>query len=660
VVASDSSAVVGEGIRILGTALEPFVARVLAEAAPGVAWPQLLQAKDAAERGHAHAVYASTDISLQLRALTERLGDLGYPFAAALGPLGRGWASELRSVRNAWAHNEPFSPQSCLRALDTMTLLLDAIAEDEQAAPIETLKLRLVQEAEPETPSAPAPAPAFERATIAIEASSVLSYPMANSRIPVVTQVTVQSIAGEEFRDASLELEVLCATGSLGGPKVQMLDVLPHGPTVLASPSLILDPQRMLAIDEQLPGRIVATLRDRDGRAIATAEHEIQVLAHTQWQRDPERPAMSDELLVAHVQPNAAAIAPLLREVSDRLRDATGDSALDPFPPSGDPLRVDAIVAAVWDAMRARDIRYALPPAGWDAIGQKVRTPAEVLDGRLGTCLDTTVTLAAVLEEIGVNSTLWLVDGHIFLGYWRSPEGGTGVTATQDFTDLINLVDMGRIRPLETTAVTSGDTSADVETAVQLAMDEVHSDVQMLAILDVRAARQQGIYPLASRSTAEDGAAVVSVYQPAAAPLLQKGDYVGLHAVAQADPEVPDRVRRWKNALLDLSLRNRLINYTESAGYRVEVPESAIDELENMINAGRGITLVPSDAIEGVDRERGIRTARDLAPAVRERLLVEQSGAFVEIGQAAYTSGCCTGSSTIASCVRRSCSSRSR
>jgi len=34
----------------------------------------------------------------------------------------------------------------------------------------------------------------------------------------------------------------------------------------------------------------------------------------------------------------------------------------------------------------------------------------------------------------------------------------------------------------------------------------------------------------------------------------------------EARPDAPPRVLQWKNALLDLSLRNRLINYTPRSG----------------------------------------------------------------------------------------------
>ncbi|NMM32100.1 MAG: hypothetical protein HHJ10_13940 [Cellulomonas sp.] len=68
---------------------------------------------------------------------------------------------------------------------------------------------------------------------------------------------------------------------------------------------------------------------------------------------------------------------------------------------------------------------------------------------------------------------------------------------------------------------------------------------------------------------------------------------------------VPARVSRWKNALLDLSLRNRRINYTERSGYRIEIPGGALPRLEDQISAEAPLTLVASDAVAGIDVARG-------------------------------------------------------
>ena len=212
----------------------------------------------------------------------------------------------------------------------------------------------------------------------------------------------------------------------------------------------------MLQVDEQRPGAIRVVLRDAAGDMLAEVAKEVNILASNQWKATP--PQLALEMLAAYVQPNSTAIAALMTEVSDRLRALTGNSAIDGYQ-SESPERVDAIAQAVFDAMRARDIRYAEPPASWGNDGQKVRTPAEVLEGRLGTCLDTTMTMSAALEQAGINSTIWVVTGHAFLGYWRT-DAALSVISSTDVVDVVNQVDMGNIGLIETTMVTQLDQDA--------------------------------------------------------------------------------------------------------------------------------------------------------------------------------------------------------
>ncbi|MDO8383091.1 MAG: DUF4011 domain-containing protein [Microbacterium sp.] len=95
---------------------------------------------------------------------------------------------------------------------------------------------------------------------------------------------------------------------------------------------------------------------------------------------------------------------------------------------------------------------------------------------------------------------------------------------------------------------------------------------------------------------------------------------------------------QWKNKLLDLTLRNRLINFTDRAGYAVAVPGNALPRLEDMINDRQSISLLPSDGVPQIARERGIRFGRDLEPANREALLAEKRQAYLsDITAATYT-----------------------
>lgn len=645
---SNHHSVVGEALSVLIPGLTPFVARVMRETAPDIAdWTAVLAHKDR-KAGKRDLKYSQHDLQSLLRVMTEHLGELGYPFERSLSRTGRNYASELRDVRNRWAHTEPFTAQEAYRALDSMELLLRIIAADEEAERIEALKLPLLrshpvadslatsENSEGTGPERAPEAPAISPMSVDVTSHPFLSYPMAVTRIPVVSEITIAN-APTSMRGATVEVEIVCAAGALGDPKVLIVDLAAGSPTVLRDIAPTLDPQRMLSLDTQLPGVIRTTVRAADGTLLAEVSTEVQVLAGNQWVSEP--PQLALELLAAHVQPNAAAVQTLLLEASDQLGRTTGDTALNGYQ-TGTPERVDKIVESIYNAMRARDIRYAAPPASWGLSGQQVRTPNEVLVERLGTCLDTTVTMAAALEQAGINSTLWLAKGHIFLGYWRE-ESSLGAVATVEPMDVANFVDLGLIGLVETTLLTGGSDGKSFGEANRQPrtayLDERPS--KLLGIVDIKAARLHKILPLPSRSVSPDGTVEIVEYQPAAPAAI--APYFGQQTGASTAAEragVPRRVQLWKNALLDLSLRNKLINFTDRAGYHLEVPAPAVATLEDAINAGTKIALIPSDDIPSVDRVRGIRFARDLPEHTREELLATKRRTYIDVTAASYTS----------------------
>jgi hypothetical protein len=559
----DTRQIIGDSIDDLAEGLRPFIERVFAERLPqGPSWVQVIAHKDElAGRPTSH--HHANDVGLMLRVMTEKLGNLGYPFDGHLSRQATNWASEMREVRNKHAHQVEFSPAETYRALDSAELLLREVGAADEAQRIAARKPAVLSalgggatgHALPAPPSAPLPAPPAvplpssaepaattarptepatppltrrqlreqpetkatvpppaptSSARLSLDAVSELSYAMAHARIVPVQEVRV-SYGGPELRGASLEIEAATASGSLGAPKVVILDLAPGLKTLAGLDLLSLDPAPMLQVDTEQPGSITLTLRGPDGALIAEHRHPVTVLAANQW--IARELHLGLELLASFAQPQATALTPVLQRASDLLGESSGRTELNGYQ-SDNPARVDAMVAAIWDAVRERDIRYAEPPASWGLRGQKIRTPQEVLEGRLGTCLDTTLTLAALLEQIGINSTLWMVDGHIFLGYWRE-NGSLGLPATTDIEEAVNLTKLGRISLLETTQVTGGAASAtfDVARAAPQAYLEARRD-EILGITDVRAARENGIFPLPSRTVGPDGDVTVVEYRP--------------------------------------------------------------------------------------------------------------------------------------------------
>ncbi|NUJ89658.1 DUF3320 domain-containing protein [Plantibacter sp. MCCC 1A11337] len=688
--ASELNSAVGQGLEQLGLGLRPIVEGAFGEAVPGVEWTRIIEEKDRTA-GIGHGRYSATDVSLMLRAMTERIGELGYPFDRVLSRSARGYASELREVRNAWAHNAGFTEQSAYRALDSMQLLLESVGAAEQAAVVGELKGRVlgpstssgtdglssgtedvalagagsVGEMGPSTgsgtemdasggmadggemgpltssgtdgaseQSAAGSSPAVGPASVSIRVSATptLSYAMAHCSIAVIDEIVLENHGGER-RAASVEIDVVTADGALADTKVLLADLGEDRTTLLRSPEVLLDPRRMLLVEEQRPGVIRVTVRDAAGTELGVVESPVTVLASNQWIAAPVQLGL--ELLAAHVQPNALVVSELMLEVSDLLDQQTGNSSLATYQ-LDDPARIDTIVAAVWDAARARDIRYAEPPASWGQSGQKVRTPEEVLTSHLGTCLDTTILLASVLEAIGIHPLLWLLKDHIFLGYWRV-QTTLDVVASTDVSEAVNSLELGRIGVVETTMLT-GTSATFAEASRRPHTDHLAGSLDdFIGVTDVVQARLRKIYPLPSRRVGAEGEPVVTLYQaPEARALTQDAPATAESAAAGHGPDVPKRVSTWKNALLDLSLRNKLINYTDRSGFELAVPGPALGRLEDSINHGTPLTLVASDSVATIDQQRGIRFGRDLDESDRITFLEDKKSAYIDVTEAAY------------------------
>lgn len=635
----DFHSVVGEALLVLIGGVAPFVERVSKAALrDGVEWTDLLRKQDL-QHGRATGVYESRDLSLMLRAMTERLGPSGDLFGRHMSRQAQTYATELRDVRDRWARNGRFNAHEAQRAIDTMELLLLAIGAEKEASGVALIKsgVSSIPKAGPAGSGTPAGSrsasnpPGAEMARIEIHAVSDLSYAMAHCRIPLIDHITVESKRGD-MPGCVARIDVVSADGTYALPQEIHLDLAADRPTTLRTVDVKLDPASMLTAEEQRPGELRVVITSQAGDVIGEASKHVTILAANQWKANP--PQLALEMLSAHIQPNSSAISSLMIDVSDRLLSATGNSAIDGYQ-SDNPMRVDAIAEAVFSAMRARDIRYAEPPASWGADGQKIRTPAEVLEGRLGTCLDTATTMAAVLEQCGVNSTIWILSGHAFIGYWRTDSALETVTSTE-VVDAVNQVELGNIALVETTMVTqraSDVTFADARRDPHV--KHLGADLSnVVGVTDVRQARYAGIYPLPSRTVAPDGQIVVIPYKPAAAPVI--GPYVSEGGEAPTVAVLPPRVSQWKNALLDLSLRNKLINYTDRAGYRIEVPGPTLGRFEDAISAGDRITLVASDVVQSVDGARGIRFGRDLPEQARELLLADKRSAYIDITEASY------------------------
>ena len=132
---------VGRAMDLLKEGLRPFVERELS-AQYGNYWITQVTANWRNElswpEGQAEP---HLDIALLLRMMWDQWNEV---FRKTLGHAERSLVSELREVRNKWAHQETFSTDNAYRALDSTARLLNAISAP-QADEIEKLKMELLR-----------------------------------------------------------------------------------------------------------------------------------------------------------------------------------------------------------------------------------------------------------------------------------------------------------------------------------------------------------------------------------------------------------------------------------------------------------------------------------------------------------------------------------
>ena len=134
----------------MAPALDDFISSVVGQANPalGAEWIKLVQARDVKNGASLSKTYDPLDPQVQLRILTEGKITGGYqsgwyPFNSALGRVGETFASELREVRNTWAHNGTFSDDDAYRALDTGERLLRLVGASTEADQVKGIRLNL-------------------------------------------------------------------------------------------------------------------------------------------------------------------------------------------------------------------------------------------------------------------------------------------------------------------------------------------------------------------------------------------------------------------------------------------------------------------------------------------------------------------------------------
>lgn len=432
--------------------------------------------------------------------------------------------------------------------------------------------------------------------SLEVDKSPAVNFAMQQNHVPVIRRLVIHNNSDTAFHDVSLAVQ---AEPPFLYPYEKKLALLPERTAIDAGLiDIQMQPIWLAGLTERLAGILVLTLTASTGEILHAERFGIDVLAFNEWGGSSVLP----EMLAAFVTPNIPVLDPILRRVSERIGQWTGKPALDGYQ-SLDPNRVRRQAAAVYTILQEQQVVYCMPPASFEQLGQRIRLADSVLEQKLGTCLDLSLLYASCLEAAGLNALLVLFKGHACAGVWLQdvcfPE------MLQDDVALLAKKSADGIQELllvETTALVAGE-AVPFETAERMALQRLQREDDFICLVDIRRARASGIRPLPQRSLTADG--TIRLMQPSGFPPFDAAGESG-DAPAPADLAFQPRLQpvdslpitrqqQWERKLLDLSLRNTLLNFrlTKST---VRLFARQLEHLENLLSDGADFQVLERPA----------------------------------------------------------------
>lgn len=476
-----------------------------------------------------------------------------------------------------------------------------------------------------------------------------INFALQQNHIPVIQSITISNPSGRNLE--AVDLQIVSNIEAFL-PYSKHLEEIPANESFVINPiNLMLDAQCLAGLTEKLSGLVKVSLTS-EGTLLCEETAELTVLAFDEWPGYTLYP----EILAAFVTPNHPEIVKINARSAQFLEKWTGDPSFDAYQ-SRDPNRVLFQAAAVYGALQEQNIIYSVPPASFQRYGQRVRLCDTVLYQKMGTCLDLTLLYAACLESIGLHPLLILQEGHIFAGLWL--EEMTFPEVVQDDASLLTkrLADgINELVVVECTAFVA-EKNMSFDDACRAAQQNLVGDDSIQCVIDVTRSRFSGISPLPLRIQSESGWRIVreqvEEFQLTGAP-KEMSDRIEVREGGRNVPTTKKQI--WERKLLDLGLRNTLINMQLSRTAPLLIPsihgvESALANdgdfsilprpmdwhipkesisFEMMHELGEMGTLVKSEFQNR--RLRSILTEGDLAHKIKElyrssKAAIEESGA---------------------------------
>ncbi len=419
--------------------------------------------------------------------------------------------------------------------------------------------------------------------------SSVINFAMQQNHVPVIRQLYIKNISTEEIRDFTVTIS--------SDPlffedwKKDISSLLPNQMVELSPINLHLSASYLYGLTEGINGSMFVTVKCGE-EVLCREAQDISLLAYDEWSGVNIIP----EIISAFVTPNHPYITEIVKNASVLLQKWDNDPSFTGYQKqSANAVRKQ--MAAIYGALQQENIGYCMPPASFETIGQRIRLCNAIKEQKLGTCIDLTLLYAGCLEYVGLNPLVIVKKGHAFVGCWLEDEYFP--ECVQDDPSMLTkriASGINQICLVESTCFVASNNSS-FEEAVSAAKSHMSQTDEFMFFVDIKRCRVSKIRPLPLRTANEDGTYNFNAAElennvkvtnaPNELELTEKPQYV--------DHVNFTKQQMWERKLLDLSLRNTLLNFRVTKNC-IQLLVSSLSKMEDALSSGEEFQIMQCPA----------------------------------------------------------------
>jgi len=300
------------------------------------------------------------------------------------------------------------------------------------------------------------------------------------------------------------------------------------------------------------------------------------------------------ELIAAYVTPNHPYIYHIKRKAVEILEIQGLETAFTGYQ-SNDPERILQIMSAIYSAIQGEEIVYSSLPPGYEETGQRLRLLTTIQKEKFGNCIDISLLFAACLEAVDLNPILIIVRNHAFVGCWLQDNKFSEII-NDDKTAITKRLSKGirEMAAVEATSMCKGN-NIKFSNALSAGEAQLVQKEEFLLSVDIKRARTLRIRPLPLLTNTSgpklDEEAVKQSEVNAMEGRFEIGTIYQDELLLGKQPKTKQKI--WERKLLDLTLRNNLLNLHITRNM-LQLVDIDVSHLEDTLSEGKSFSILPN------------------------------------------------------------------